>query len=554
MPRIVMEGAAAQVAAREARARRALAAFERAVGAAHVVVDEAALARYGRSTGPADCRPLAVVCPSTTEEVQAVVRAAGRAGLPLYPIARGRNWGYGDACAPAPGQVIVDLRRMDRILEVDRDLAYCVIEPGVTQGQLRERLQGTGLWMDATGAGPGASLVGNTLDRGFGHTPYGDHVASTCGMEVVLADGRLLRTGFGHYEGARAASTYRYGVGPSLDGLFQQSGMGIVTRIGLWLMPAPEACLGYFIRCDAEDDLEPMIDALRRLRLDEVLRSAIHVGNDLRVLSGRTRYPWERAGGRTPLPDDLRAALRREHGVGAWNVAGALYGSRECVAAARRVVRRTLGRRWRVVFVDERRLAQADLLGRLLARVGLGARLRRQVDLGRDVLKVLQGVPTDGALPGACWRVRGPLPPGPVDPLAANAGLLWVSPVAPASGAAAREVMDIAGPIYLEHGFEPLVTFTLITPRALCCVTNVAFDRREPEEAARAAACYDALVEALMARGFIPYRTGPLGFGKLARGSSVFWDVARQLKDALDPAGIMSPGRYDPLASMHQTR
>lgn len=553
MPRVVMKGAVEQARPPEARARRALAALARAVGAEHVVVDEDALARYGRSTGPADCRPLAVVRPATTEEVQEVVRAAARAGLPLYPIARGKNWGYGDACAPTPGQVIVDLGRMNRIVEVDPELAYCVIEPGVTQGQLCAYLQerGTGLWMDATGAGPDASLVGNTLDRGFGHTPYGDHAANTCGMEVVLADGRVLRTGFGHYAGARATSAYRYGVGPSLDGLFQQSGMGIVTRIGLWLMPAPEACVGYFIRCEDDADLEPMIDALRRLRLHEVLRSAIHVGNDLRVLSGRTRYPWERTGGVTPLPDDVRAALRREHGLGAWNVAGALYGTRECVAAARRVMRRELGRRWRIVFVDERRLGHAERLARLLERFGLGARLRRQVDLGRDVLKVLQGVPTDGALPGACWRVRGPLPPGPIDPLLANAGLLWVSPVAPASGEAAREVMDIVGPTYREHGFEPLVTFTLITPRALCCVTNVSFDRREPEEAARAAACYEALVERLMTRGFIPYRTGPLGFGKLARGSSVFWDVARQLKAALDPDGVMSPGRYDPL---HQTR
>lgn len=103
-------------------------------------------------------------------------------------------------------------------------------------------------------------------------------------------------------------------------------------------------------------------------------------------------------------------------------------------------------------------------------------------------------------------------------------------------------------PIYEAHGFETLVTFTMITPRALCCVTNVAFDRREREEAERAVRCYDALVTALMARGYIAYRTGPRGWKKLARGSSVFWDVSRELKQALDPAGIISPGRYDPLA------
>jgi 4-cresol dehydrogenase (hydroxylating) len=535
------------------QARLACTAWSTALGAEHVVVSADVLARYGRSTGGEveDRRPLAILYPSTREEVQAVVGIAGRFRLPLYPISRGRNWGYGDACGATPGQVIVDLRRMNRIVEVDRELAYCVIEPGVTQGQLCEYLRehGTGLWIDATGAGQGASLVGNTLDRGFGHTPYGDHFANTCGMEVVLADGRVLRTGFGHYEDARAARAYRYGVGPVLDGLFSQSGLGIVTQIGLWLMPEPETFAAFFVRAERDDELAELIDTLRPLRLNEVLRSAVHIGNDLRVMSGQTRYPFERTGGRTPLPGDVRAELRKEHGVGAWNVCGAFYGTRETVAAAKAALRRTIGRRWRVVVLDERRLAQAGKLSHLLGWLGLGDRLKKQVALGRDVLDVLRGVPTDGALPGACWRVRGPKPAdgAVVDPIEAHAGLLWVSPVAPATGAAAREVMDIVTPIYEAHGFEALVTFTMITPRALCCVTNVSFDRREADEAARATACYDALVLALMDKGYIPYRTGPRGFPKLARGSSVFWDVAKELKAALDPQGIMSPGRYDPL-------
>jgi len=77
------------------------------------------------------------------------------------PNIRGKNWGYGDACAPSNGQVIVDLRHMNRINIVDEKLAYAVIEPGVTQGQLFQFLQDNhpGLWMDATGAGPSASLV-----------------------------------------------------------------------------------------------------------------------------------------------------------------------------------------------------------------------------------------------------------------------------------------------------------------------------------------------------------------------------------------------------------
>ena len=128
---------------------------------------------------------------------------------------------------------------MNRILEVNTTSCYAVLEAGVTQGQLWDHLQeqNAGLWFDATAAGREASVVGNALDRGFGHTSYGDHFQSLCGMDVVLPDGRLLQTGFGAYPNARAHRHYRYGVGPFLDGLFVQSNLGIVTRIGLWLMP-----------------------------------------------------------------------------------------------------------------------------------------------------------------------------------------------------------------------------------------------------------------------------------------------------------------------------
>ncbi|NJL24240.1 MAG: FAD-dependent oxidoreductase [Calothrix sp. SM1_5_4] len=89
-------------------------------------------------------------------ETCALVRIAARYGLPLHPVSRGRNWGYGDACAPTDHQVIVDLSRMNRILEFDAELGYARIEAGVSQGDLYNYLVERDLpyWMDATAAGP----------------------------------------------------------------------------------------------------------------------------------------------------------------------------------------------------------------------------------------------------------------------------------------------------------------------------------------------------------------------------------------------------------------
>lgn len=545
------------------------------VGDLYVKTDEQTLARYSRSTHGTPSWPLAVVWPSNRSEVCQIVRLVEEANIQIkseggegtgqigiYPISCGKNYGYGDA-APVQGvsgtedqneggSVVMDLGRMNRIVEVNEEMGYAVIEPGVTQGQLYDFLSHhhPDLWMDATGAGLASSFVGNTLDRGFGHTRYGDHFLSTCSMEVVLADGRVLNTGYGHYENAKAKRAYRYGIGPYLDGLFAQSNMGIVTQIGLWLMPAPEAFSAFFFAVDTQEDVLALIDRLSKLRMQGLLQSTIHIANDLRTISAKMRYPWERAGGKTPLPKELRAALRGELGIGAWNGCGAIYGTRGTVRATQKTLAKALkgicgGGRGRLAFLDDRKLALAHGVRRALGIVGAGRKLQDLLETVEPVYGLLKGVPNDDALKGAAWRVRDPDPGHPVDLMDAHAGIMWVSPVVPAQGSAAKEVLAIVEPIYERYGFEALITFTMITERAMCCVTNLAFDVRETEEVARAQACYNELMPALMAAGYQPYRTGPHGFKKLATGSSVFWDVVKSLKETMDPQGMISPGRYE---------
>ncbi|MBI4555988.1 MAG: FAD-binding oxidoreductase [Candidatus Hydrogenedentes bacterium] len=507
--------------------------------------EDAVLDRYARSTQDRGTRPCCILFPDNATEVQAIVRIAVAQGVTVYPISRGKNWGYGDACAPTEGASIMDLSRMNRILEVNTELAYAVIEPGVTQGQLYGYLEerNTGLMMDCTGAGLTASLVGNTLDRGFGHTRYDDHFLTTCGMEVVLADGRILNTGFGHYPDAKATWVYRYGVGPFLDGLFCQSNLGIVTRIGLWLMPKPETATFFYVTVDRDEELAPLVDRLRPLRINGTLQTAVHIGNDLRMLSSKGRYPWQLTSGKTPLPEDVRARLRHEGGLGAWNAGGALIGTDGQVRAGRKALKSALSGLGKLKFVSDNKLAWAERVAPMLRRMGLGARLEEQIKSLIPIYGLLKGVPTDEPLLGAQWRLRHP-PEGPGDPLDSGCGLMWVSPVLPMTGRAATEVMRIAGPIFPRHGFEPLVTFTMINERAMIGILNVAFDKAESEETARAVQCYDALFDALMTAGYIPYRVGPRAMSKLTQGSKVFWDLARQIKQVLDPHNVIAPGRY----------
>lgn len=224
---------------------RLLAEMRAVVGDAWVYADDQGLRSYKKSYTPdpqLQHVPVGAVAPQSVEEVQAIVRIANHYRQPIWTVSTGKNMGYGSATPATPGQMVLDLKRMNRILNVDPDLATALVEPGVTYQQLQDYLDEhkIPLWLDVPTIGPIASPVGNTLDRGVGYTPYGDHFMFQCGMEVVLPNGEVMRTGMGALPGAKTWQEYRHGFGPDPAGLFFQGNFGIVTKIGVRLMPLPE--------------------------------------------------------------------------------------------------------------------------------------------------------------------------------------------------------------------------------------------------------------------------------------------------------------------------
>jgi 4-cresol dehydrogenase (hydroxylating) len=530
----------------------ALDAMAAVVGSEHLRDKAAVLERYARSTASRSVRPLAVASPGSAQEVVELVRIAGAHRIALYPVSTGKNWGYGDACPVSAGQVLLDLSRMNRIIKVDPELAYAVIEPGVTQQQLSDFLRehGTGLWSDCTGAGPDTSFIGNILERGFGHSPYGNRLQHVAGMQVVLAGGEVLDTGFGHYPDASATHLFPYGVGPFLDGLFTQSNFGIVTRLGIWLMPKAE-CVNHFM-CSVRrhQDIEAVVDALRPLRLDGTLRSIVHIGNDMRVLSGGRVFPRAALGARSSLTDELRAGMCAAAGIAPWTVSGALYGSAAQVAAARVALRRALrATRAQPVFLTEGKLRTGAMVARLLGQSAAGRKLRARVALGESLFALNRGIPNGRFLAGAYWRRRGGLPaefPQHADPAADHCGMLWVSPVLPMRGRDLLAVHALAEPVFAKHGFDLFATFSMINERTLGGVLTVAYDKADRDETGRAHMCYRETFARMMNAGYIPYRVGNHSMADLDPHGDVYWKTVARIKAALDPDGIIAPGRYEP--------
>jgi 4-cresol dehydrogenase (hydroxylating) flavoprotein subunit len=525
----------------------AIAAFRKAIGGENVVTDSVGLERYGWCTIPIRRQIAAVLRPASVQEVQQVVQIASTQRIALYPISTGNNWGYGSALPAQDHNVVVDLGRLNRIIEINTELAYAVVEPGVTQRQLYQHLQEhrIPLRLNPTGAGPACSILGNTLERGFGIGPYGDHFLAQCGMEVVLASGEVLRTGFGHYPGAKATYVYKWGVGPYLDGLFTQSSYGIVTKMGVWLMPAPECFETCYMTCDSEEQLGPLIDAVRHLLFNGVFYGPMNLLHRNRVLIMVGRYPWEEMGGQTPLKESVAQRLAAQKKIGAWNGVGAICGSKEQVRAARQTIKRALkGKASRVRFLSD---AKLKLLQRYPS--AFGVLLRMNVP---DLLQALQnsfgmmkGVPSEIALSLAYWRNKRPVPvAGDINPARDNCGLMWFAPIIPMTGEDVAAFRRIVEPIFAKYSFECCITLTAVNERCFDCTLPLLYDKDDSTEATRAEECYRKLVESCRQHGYVAYRLGLQSMEAETTRDDVFWSVVAKLKGALDPQHILSPGRY----------
>jgi 4-cresol dehydrogenase (hydroxylating) len=508
----------------------ALEAFRDAVGAEHVLTDPAALAPATTATFATTAQIPAIVRPSSREEVQACLRIANRFRVRVYPVSRGKNWGFGSRVPAADGCVLLDLGRMNRIVDFDESLAYVTVEPGVSFAELYAflRARGSRLFASTTGTSPGASVLANALERGDGSGPYGDRANHVCALEVVLPTGEVVHTGQDRFEGAKAAPVLRWGVGPAIDGLFSQSNLGVVTRLTVWLAPLPRSLAIVRFSVDDPARLGIMIDACRVLRQSGSLRSVVGIWNDYRVLSTRGQYPWELTAGATPL--------RREQ-LGSLGAGGAWFGSTAIYAPS----------------VGEGRAARAHVEHALRpyvdhlsidVRTGEPTSGHELFDAQDPAFLFLQGIPHENSLRSLYWRKRMPIPE-PIDADRDRCGAIWTSLALPFRG---RDVVDLVPAleeVMLAHDLEPMLAMVGQTERALYLIPLVIYDRDVPGADEVAMRCHDAIVAKACAAGYPPYRLGVQSMSALPAPRDDHGALLARLKKALDPNDVLAPGRYD---------
>lgn len=516
------------------------------LGSDSVLDRESAEAAYGLDTGGSRRRLVGALRPARREMVPDILRIACRHRVPIYPISTGRNWGYGSALPVTDDCMLLDLGSLCGI-EFDAELGVVTLEPGVTQGMLARFLDASGhsFLVPVTGAGPNCSLIGNALERGYGVTPVIDHFGAVTDLEAVLADGTVYRTALNEAGGNELARLFKWGIGPYSAGLFTQSNFGVVTRMSIGLAPRPE-CVKVCLFGLADDRLlESTVVRIRTIlaRLPSTV-GAINLMNQRRVLAMSAPFPADRMGPDGLIPDNVIAELGKQYQIQPWTGFGTLYGTRQVVAAAQKEIRRALaGVASRLLFLSP---GQADGLARLASWVPgeTGQRLARTAGTLAKSLELVMGRPNETALPLTYWRNPSAPGPGPLDPARDGCGLIWYAPLVPMRPVTVRAYVGMVEAVARRHGIEPLITFTSISDKVFDSTVPLLFERGREGAREEAFACYEDLLEAGRQQGCFPYRIGIESMGRLSELASGTWEFHARLRQALDPAGIIAPGRY----------
>jgi 4-cresol dehydrogenase (hydroxylating) flavoprotein subunit len=460
----------------------------------------------------------AVLMPETVEEIQAILRIANQRGVPLWTHSQGRNNGYGGPAPRVTGSVNVSLRNMDKVLEINEECAYAVVEPGVRWFDLYEAIKAGGHRLMPSIADVGwGSVIGNTLDHGITYLPPGQDMAAQCGMEVVLADGEVMRTGMGALPGSRSWHVYKRGLGPTPDQLFMQSNFGIVTKMGYWLQPYPEVYMPLWMRVWNDEDLPRVIDTLRELLLDGTIRmvpqilSAVLMAS---ILSDRDRW-WQ---GEGPIPDATIDEIGRELEIGRWIMRFALY---EDDAVA--------DHKFKKIKEAFERIPGAEVWGEKHAPEEIP-------NLEHPVEQVQGGVPSLDLNQMTGWYGGE------------EGGHIGFSPVAPLTAHDAVALRDLLRGMIEEAGLDYMPSLIPVNARSFVHVTLIIFDTKNEEQCRSAYEVSQRLVREAGKLGYGEYRAH-LSFMDIAAEQYSFNDHAyrrfnEKLKDALDPNGILSPGRH----------
>jgi FAD/FMN-containing dehydrogenase len=463
--------------------------LEKIVGSRYVSTNRADLYIYSYDLTPAEPNwPDMVVLPQSLDELKSVIHLANREKVPVIPYVAGGN--VGGLAIPLEGGMIIDLKRMDRIIEVNETDMYALVEPGVTFGQLKAYLEKHHPTLKYTYAfsPPSTGVMTNALVQGLDNLSFRYGAAShwVSGLEALLATGEVIKIG----TCAASKSWHSIVPFPEMDGLFLgwQGATGIVTKMAVSLWPNPEHGTGLtYMAMDLESAYD-ILKAIIRTRIPDDLIGTSFALNKVGALAySHNKMPMYPATKR--LPDEPEFVISLE-----------------------------------ITGNTENELnAKVEAIGEVVAKQCKGSKFT-----GPD-----KTPSTTAAFPMQALGV-----------LSSGGGLMWVGTYGPMStwletvkkGCEMQDKYDITRSCYtriMNEGHFAGLRWML------------PYDKEDPELVQRINDLCAEQLDMVIDMGYIPYKTPVWAVRKLEERVGPDWlKLHRRVKQMVDPNNIMNPGRW----------
>lgn len=513
---------------------------------------------------------------SRYSEIIKLIDLAKNNGFAIHPFSKGANLGYGGKEPYGPNSLALDLSAFDRISNYHKTSGHITVEPGVSQEAISDFLKKNGgLHIhDTTGAPIFASVIGNYLERGFGHTPLAEHAKNILHAEFIVPNSKdhlptqhVTSTDGTAFEIDEKKVHRTYSIGPDMTGLIIQNSISIVTSLTIKLLKKPDCFVAYFIPFKTEDT-ERMIDTCAMLRKQSTIHSAAHIGNSMKTLQLLavefpelvTSYDF----------DELNKLISR-FSLDDWTLSGGMYGTQNQVKAHIKDLKAAMKKLGvKPLFIDKEKLGfikktlslspsyNKALVKKLISSNNsmvrkIGAKLALRKSL-LELCKIKQGTPSNEFLRTIYWRNLHKLTDSVPNPSQDNVGLLWGAPCSEISSKDFKLITSIMSETCKKYNFESPISVTLINERTMECVLSLSWDREKEKEDDNAIACYKEIMLKCASKGFLQYRMSTLSNQFLNQHHLPLPYSLPTLKSFFDPCNIISPSKYELVSNNFTTQ
>lgn len=453
------------------------------------------------------------IFPKSISQLKDIVVSLAQMQVAYHVVSSGHNWGYGDINLNESILVLIHLKFLDSILEYNSKLGTLVVQPGVTQDQVAHFLkQEKSDWvLDITGSDKSSSVMGNFLERGFGHSSHGDHETQGKIVQMMKSDGEMFAPNLVSSHGSQVKGLYQHDVALNLEKIFYQTHLAIATEMLVKLKPKNQRTEFCIIMIKDDHQVESVVQRLGHLKALRVLSSTPHIANAGRV--------------QKTTSDAISIGAK-------WVATIDMSGPKELVAARRKILKKQFPKETKHFFTEQK----VGWVEKLSVFLPAKSPFRNQIENLASLLRLFKGEPIDsfviksvGSTSGECRKMN------------------WLGPLFPSSEGHFSKVKTILDNEFKAMGFSFSATISLLNEHCCVMVTEVLVPMGDEEQQLLAQTCYEKCHERLWQAGYPLYRYGLRNSGMAhswMEKNKVYLEAFEILKKHFDPQNLISRGRW----------